>query len=115
MPPDGFNCRQCGNCCLNLNAFYSCASEADVRRWEREGRVDILEWVDPIEFGDQCVYDIWIDPRTGDDVSRCPWLRKLPGRDKYVCRIHDVKPDLCRNYPKSRKHAEDTGCPGFSA
>ncbi len=25
----------------------------------------------------------------------------------------DVKPEHCRNYPKSRKHAEETGCRGF--
>lgn len=48
MPPVGFTCRQCGHCCLDLNAFASCASEEDVRRWEQEGRVDILEWVEPV-------------------------------------------------------------------
>ena len=115
MPPDGFKCKQCGNCCLNLNAFYSCASEADVKRWEETGRYDILEWDDPVDFGDHWEHDIWINPRTGDDVSRCPWLRKLPGKDKYVCRIHDVKPDLCRNYPLSREHAAKTGCPHGSS
>ena len=52
-------------------------------------------------------------PKTGDDVSRCPWLRKVRGKDQYVCRIQDVKPDLCRDYPLSREHAEETGCPGF--
>ena len=98
MPPNGFKCKQCGNCCLNLTgAFQACASEADIRRWEEAGR------------------DIWVNPRTGDDVARCPWLRKVPGADKYSCRIHDVKPDHCRRYPVSRKHAERTGCGGFDA
>ena len=59
------------------------------------------------------IYDIWISPRTGDDVERCPWLRKLPGRNRYICRIHDAKPEHCRIYPQSREHAEKTGCPGF--
>lgn len=113
MPPDGFTCKQCGNCCLNLDGFSTCASEADVRRWEAAGRVDILEWVDPVNFGYHWEYDIWINPRTEDDVSRCPWLRKVRGENKYTCRIHDVKPDLCRNYPLSREHAERTGCIGF--
>jgi Fe-S-cluster containining protein len=56
---------------------------------------------------------LWISPAKGDDVKRCPWLRKLPNQDKYICRIHDVKPEHCRAYPKSRKHALKTGCRGF--
>jgi len=79
----------------------------------REGRADILEWVDPVDFGDHVEYDIWISPRTQDDVARCPWLRKVRGQDKYRCRIDATKPELCRNYPISREHAEKTGCPGF--
>lgn len=79
-----------------------------------EGRYDILEWVNSIYLGeDHYIHDIWISPKTGDDVERCPWLRKLPKQDKYICRIHDVKPEHCRNYPKSREHAEKTGCRGF--
>jgi Fe-S-cluster containining protein len=82
--------------------------------WEREWRYDILEWVDPIHFGDdECIYDIWISPITHDDVKRCPWLRKLPNQNKYICRIQDVKPEHCRDYPRSRKHAMKTGCRGF--
>ena len=115
MLPDGFKCKQCGHCCLDLDAFSTCASEEDVARWTHEGREDVLEWVEPVALGDIVVaYDIWMDPESGEDVSRCPWLRKLPGTDKYVCRIQDTKPELCRDYPKSRAHAERTGCPGFS-
>jgi Fe-S-cluster containining protein len=40
-------------------------------------------------------------------------LRKLPNKNKYICRIQDVKPKHCRDYPTSRKHAEDTGFKGF--
>lgn len=54
-----------------------------------------------------------ISPTTRDDVSRCPWLRKLPGKNKYLCRIQDMKPEHCREYPLSREHAEETNCPGF--
>jgi len=114
MPPKDFKCKQCGNCCLNLgDAFQTCATDEDIQLWEEKGRDDILEWVSVIQLGDLSVYDIWISPRTGDDVTRCPWLRKLPNKNKYICRIHDVKPAHCREYPKSRKHAEETGCKGF--
>ena len=80
MPPDGFTCKQCGHCCLNLSdAFCTSVSEGDVKRWVDEGRDDILRWVVPIVLEGVQIYDIWISPKTGDDVERCPWLRKLPG------------------------------------
>lgn len=110
MPPKGFSCTQCGHCCLNLDAYQACATKEDVLMWEEHGRDDILEWVEEIMPG---VYDIWISPRTGDDVNRCPWLRKLPKQEKYICRIQDVKPDICRNYPHTLKHGEETGCKGL--
>lgn len=84
-----------------------------MRRWEAAGRDDILAWVGLIAVGDTRVYDLWIDPKTGDDVSRCPWVEQVPGTDRYVCRIHDLKPDQCRRYPQSRKHADETGCQGY--
>jgi len=111
----GFLCRQCGHCCINLSdAFSVCATVADIERWQAAGRDDILAWVDPIPVGDAFVYDLWIDPETGDDVIRCPWLEKTPDTNRYVCRIHDLKPDQCREYPKSRRHADETGCPGYA-
>jgi Fe-S-cluster containining protein len=81
---------------------------------DSNGRDDILEWVDPIQLGDnERIYDIWISPVTHDDVSRCPWLVKLPNQQKYICRVHDVKPEHCRKYPRSTKHAQKTGCRGL--
>ena len=73
--------------------FSTSVTEDDIRMWEDEGRDDILDWVDPIHIGsNQYVYDIWISPVTGEDVKRCPWLRKLPNQNKYICRIHNLKP-----------------------
>ena len=116
MRPSGFVCKQCGNCCLNLSGGYQTSVEkSDVDMWMEHDRDDILEWVDSILIGNgKYVYDIWINPKTTDDVSRCPWLRKRRGQDKYICRIHDVKPRVCRDYPKSRDHAKRTGCKGFA-
>jgi len=102
-----FQCTQCGHCCLELNdAYGTTAREEDLERWEREDRQDILDYV--------VLGDLWVSPRTGEDVFRCPWLRKLPKKDKYICRIHDTKPKHCRDYPKSKKHALKTGCQGFN-
>jgi hypothetical protein len=87
-----FSCKQCGNCCRYLSgAFITCADEEDIEQWEKMGRSDILEWVSYLPLGENSfVYDIWIDPKTGDDVHKCHWLRKLPKKDMYVCRIHAV-------------------------
>jgi Fe-S-cluster containining protein len=115
MRLSGFVCKQCGNCCINLyDAYQHSASQEDIDMWRDNGRDDILAWVDPIELGNGVyVYDLWIKPKTGGDVARCPWLRKLPGKDKYICKIHDVKPRVCREYPKFQSHATKTGCKGF--
>jgi len=43
--------------------------------------------------------DLWISPVTGKELKRCPWLRKLPRQEKYRCRIHAVRPEVCRDYP----------------
>jgi hypothetical protein len=92
---------------MNLSGAYECtADEEDLERWERDGRQDILDYV---VFG-----DLWISPRTGEDLTRCPWRRKLPNKDKYIYRIHDSKPKHCRDYPLSKKHALLTGCRGFN-
>lgn len=105
---ENFGCIQCGHCCLNLNDSYcTSAHEEDILRWKEEGRLDILEYV--------MAGDLWVSPRTGRDVDRCPWLRKLPKKNKYICKIHDTKPKHCREYPKSKKHALKTGCKGFAA
>lgn len=99
-------CTQCGRCCLKYGDCLT-ASEEDVQRWEQQERDDILAYVG---LG----ADLWIGKLTGEEVSRCPWLRKLPGKNKYICRIHDTKPKVCKGYPVSRKQAIEDGCPSVS-
>jgi len=77
----------------------------DIDLWEKEGRYDILKWVDN--------GDIWINPKTGEDVDRCPWLRKRNNMPTYYCRIHNVKPKVCREYPKTVTLAKKTNCIAF--
>jgi hypothetical protein len=74
-----FKCVQCGHCCMNLSdAYQTSVPDADVKRWKRENRIDILEWVDT--FGG--LNDVWISPKTNEAASRCPWLRKLQKKEK---------------------------------
>ena len=109
-----FACRQCGRCCNALDYRYDVTGE-DVSRWKDLGRRDILEWVEKVEPDQgQAGYRVWVVPGTHRQAETCPFLKKDPASNLWACQIHTVKPQICRNYPVSRKHAVMTGCPGFS-
>lgn len=116
MRRKGFSCLRCGHCCLHLvDAYRGCVSDADLALWQREGRRDILCWVDSIDLGHgNVLHSAWVDPQTGDDVERCPWLIELPASAGYACAINEIKPEHCRNYPEHRRHGEATGCQGYA-
>jgi Fe-S-cluster containining protein len=111
-----FNCRCCGHCCLNLvDAYNGCVSDADLQRWKLLGREDILTWVETLDLGPgNLLHTAWIDPQTGEDVERCPWLLDMINGKGYLCGIEPIKPDHCRAYPEHRKHAAETACPGYN-
>ncbi|MGD8366018.1 MAG: YkgJ family cysteine cluster protein [Desulfobacterales bacterium] len=110
---EGFRCVQCGQCCIAIG-YPKEAGEADVARWKKAGRDDILKWVGlKRRQGSTTAYRIWIEPGANRPAQRCPWLMRQPGTHRYQCAIHEVKPDICRLYPGSRKHAVMTGCRGF--
>jgi len=111
---EGFSCRQCGNCCKFLD-YHDALTAADMKLWERMGRKDILDYVrGGYKHIGEPRYRIWVDPETGKIVDQCPFLKDPPDENHWICRIHDVKPRICREYPVSRKHGIMTGCPGFS-
>ena len=108
-----FSCRQCGQCCLTLDYRNECTA-GDIELWHELGRADVLDWVGTVRRGGKIAgYRIWVTPGTNRCADVCPWLEKIHRQDRYRCRIHDVKPDICCQYPGTRKHAEMTGCPGF--
>ena len=84
------DCNQCGKCCTLYSDGGLSASESDIERWETY-RPEISEYV----RGGK----IWISPVTGEQMVRCPWLRKLPKQNKYICRIYFDRPDDCKYYP----------------
>lgn len=80
--------------------FESSRNNGFRRRFDALGRrrEDILDWVALIPIDNNVfAYDIRLHPKTGSDVERCPWLQRLPGKNKYVCRIHKVKPTYVKN------------------
>ncbi len=97
-------CTQCGKCCLKYSdgSGLGSATELDLLVWESE-RPDILEYTDFLG-------DLWISPVTGNEMTRCPWLRKLPNKEKYKCRIYEVRPETCRGYPVSIDQMIKDGC-----
>lgn len=110
---ESFVCRQCGRCCSKLT-YHDCMTEDDVARLKALGRTDILEWVGVTRTADgRTAYRIWVTPGTNRFAVPCPFLKQGACNDQLICGIHDVKPQICRNYPVSRKHAQMTGCPGF--
>lgn len=105
-----FKCKRCGHCCKDFLGGYCNSVGLDyINFLEENGRGDILKWI--CQISDD-IYDYWIHPRIGDDVSKCPWLKK-EGKI-YTCKIQGYKPPICANYPLSKTHAKETGCKGFS-
>jgi Fe-S-cluster containining protein len=84
------DCNQCGKCCTLYSNGGLSASESEIDWWETH-RPDIFDYVKGGK--------IWIHPVTGKQIVRCPWLRKLPNQNKYICRIYYDRPDDCKYYP----------------
>lgn len=116
--PKDFKCKQSGKCCtMHDDVKEITLTTRDYERIVDSGRLDVLEYIKSIPIGEENhIHDGWFSPKTGMEVTRCPWLRKLPNKNKYKCRIYEVRPDVCRNYPKlgQRESAIKIGCLGWN-
>ncbi|MGK0250563.1 MAG: Fe-S-cluster containining protein [Oleispira sp.] len=83
-------CNQCGKCCINYSDGGLSATADEIEFWEIF-RPHISKYVSGGK--------IWMDPTTGKQISRCPWLEKLPDQEKYTCNIYHDRPDDCKHYP----------------
>lgn len=84
------DCNQCGKCCTTYSNGGLSASENEIEFWE-VFRPDIYSFVNRGH--------IWINPDTGKQMERCPWLRQLPNQARYICDIYYDRPDECKHYP----------------
>jgi Fe-S-cluster containining protein len=110
---EDFRCRQCGACCRYLD-YHNEVTAEDVAFWKASGQSDILKWVDEVNRdGHTKRYRAWVIPGTRKETDTCPFLEKEPDSRRWRCRIHNVKPAICRQYPLNRKHAIMSGCRGF--
>ena len=91
------SCNQCGKCCLQYSDGGLSATAEEIDSWEVFNPA-IAEYVADGK--------IWMDPASGKQLTRCPWLEVLPqgpgsGVIKYGCRIYHDRPQDCRHYPVS--------------
>ena len=82
------------------------ATADDMRRWREEGRKDILRHA--AELPNIKGADLWIHPTTGVELTKCPFVRNSGSR--YICKIYDTRPEVCRGYPYSYAQMVYVGC-----
>lgn len=95
------DCNQCGKCCTIYGGGGLSATESEIDWWETN-RPEIFSHVSDGR--------IWFSPVTGKQMVRCPWLRKLPNQNKYICRIYFDRPDECKHYPVNIDEMVRDGC-----
>lgn len=91
------DCNQCGKCCIHYSDGGLSATPEEIESWEVFKPAIASYVVDG---------KIWMDPVSGEQLSRCPWLEVLPtssgsAATKYGCRIYHDRPEDCRHYPVS--------------
>ena len=102
------NCTQCGRCCLKYGGD---ARLGSLTAKEMERLEDLAPHAaEYVYMASENVFDIWVSPRTRRDMPRCPWLRKLPKQNRYVCTIYGARPDTCRGYPHGIGQMIEDGC-----
>lgn len=84
------DCNQCGKCCTLYGGGGLTVAQREIDWWD-DKRPDIARYVRNGK--------IWIDPDTGEGLLSCPWLEKVPGQEKYTCKIYYDRPDECKHYP----------------
>jgi len=104
------DCEQCGLCCRIFGNSIT-PTVMNLYSWIEQGRKDILRFFSaarddglrvncadllPEDLGAIILIEMR-DPETGDYLTVCPFLRRIE-KDRYICDIHTVKPEMCRNY-----------------
>ena len=82
------NCNQCGKCCIKYSNDGLSASEDEIKHWDIF-KPEIYNFVNDGK--------IWMDPKSGEQLEICPWLRKE--KNLYTCDIYFDRPNDCKYYP----------------
>ncbi|WP_435274712.1 YkgJ family cysteine cluster protein [Psychrobium sp. nBUS_13] len=91
------DCNQCGKCCIKYGDGALSATADEIALWEIFNP-EIYAYVKDDE--------IWFDPDTKEQLTRCPFLgvepkSKASDSIKYTCSIYLNRPEDCRHYPSS--------------
>ncbi len=95
------DCNQCGKCCVKYSNSGLSASASEIELWEIF-KPEIYQYVSDGK--------IWVNPETGEQIERCPWLRKMPNQEKYTCDIYYDRPDDCKFYPVTIEQMKQDEC-----
>lgn len=95
------NCNQCGKCCTKYSDGGLSVTSEEVDFWE-VFRPEIYRYISDEK--------IWMDPTTGKQLTRCPWLQKIPDQEKYSCAIYYDRPDDCKLYPVTIEQMVEDDC-----
>lgn len=88
-------CEHCGKCCIEMGSKIF-ATANDINRWINENRQDILKHVFIYSFNGKIVGgEVWFD-EYGNKLDFCPFILKVG--NKIYCKIHETKPEQCREY-----------------
>ena len=115
-----FKCEQCGGCCLACGYTLDLNPE-ETKKWKRSkelvfsnfGYYHLADFMDILPNKSA---DIWFHPQTGEELFRCPFLRKKG--PTYRCLIYNnFRPHACRLYPIDQNTGEfikvvSDFCPG---
>ena len=100
------DCNQCGKCCIHYSDGGLSASAEEIESWEL---------FKPAIAAYAAHGKIWVDPVSGKQLTRCPWLVTLQASPeststKYSCSIYNDRPEDCRHYPTSIAEMVRDGC-----
>lgn len=95
------DCNSCGKCCIKYSNGALSASKPEIELWE-VFNPEIAEYVHQGE--------IWVDPKTKQLLTLCPFLRQEKIGAPYTCDIYLDRPDDCKYYPSNVQEMILDGC-----
>ena len=107
-------CTRCGKCCTKKSYIETMtATPEDIAKWWALGRNDILKWVEPWRYPkgngwSAMTFNMFVDA-AGRQRSKCPFF-KVDKEGCGGCKIHDVSPASCSQYPVDAEQMERDGC-----
>lgn len=116
-------CMQCGLCCKIYGDRIS-PTPTDLYTWMVNGNTDVLRYffgqmsdgriincaaLEPSDIGE--IIEIGMrDPGSGGYLTVCPFLKRVAD-SRYVCSIHEIKPEMCCNFtPWERRQTDFRLC-----